>query len=559
MALFNKALLKKKKFWVMVAVIVIIALILIFSRKSEALYVTEKAVIGDLKQTVEVTGSVESAQDIDLNFNNPGTLQAMSVKAGDQVKAGQVLASLSAGNAASQVADARAAVQIAQSDLDKLIAGASSEDIRVTEESVTSAQVAYQKAQDSLANLEKTRDQELENLRTTAIDTLENKLSVSQRALDVVYDAIADGDAAGNLYVTDVIGLTNAKNDYQSAKFSYDQAAASINTASLSRKQDDILAAADVLKNNLQQTLSAVNGAYDVMANTVVNAYYTTTLIDTLKTSLNTQSTAVSTAITSVQTDAGNLRTKDLYYKTQINDYQNNVSSALASLNLAKAQLDLKQAPARDFDVQAARARVARAQATLNMYLSEFAKTIIKAPVDGTITKVNFEVGEQTSMSQPVISMIGVSNMEIKVDVPESDIVKLEVGDPVEITLDAFSSDEKFAGTVTFIDPASTLINGVVYYQVTVNFNNKDERIKSGMTANLTISTDSRAGVLIVPSRAVIYRDDKKYIQLLLEKNILSEVEVTTGLRGDGGMVEILSGIKEGDQVVTFIKNNNKK
>lgn len=555
MPLFSKTLLKKKRFWVILLIIIaIISLVLVLTRKKEPTYVTEKAVIGDLKQTVEVTGSVESAQDIDLNFNNPGTLQTITVKAGDQVKAGQVLASLSAGNAASQVADARAAVQIAQSDLDKLLAGASNEDVKVTQETVASAEVAYQKAQDTLSSLEKTRDQDLANLRTTIIDTLENKLSVSQRALDVVYDAILDGDATANLYVTDVVVLTNAKDDYQSGKISYAQVESLINTAKTSNRQEDILTASDALKNNLQTVLSATDGAYNAMTKTVVNSYYTTTLIDTLKTSLSAQSTAVSTAVSAVQTDAGNLRTKDLYYKTQITDAQNNVSSALSSLNLAKAQLNLKEAPARDFDVQAARGRVARAQATLNMYLSELAKTIIKAPVDGTVTKVNFEVGEQTSMSQAVISMIGVSNMEIKVDVPESDIVKLKVGDIVDITLDAFSSDEKFAGTVTFIDPASTLINGVVYYNVTVNFNNKDERIKSGMTANLTIATDSRTGVLIVPSRAVIYREDKKYIQLLMADDTLSEVEVTTGLKGDGGMVEILSGIKDGDEVVTFIK-----
>ena len=127
------------------------------------------------------------------------------------------------------------------------------------------------------------------------------------------------------------------------------------------------------------------------------------------------------------------------------------------------------------------------------------------------------------------------------------------MGDQVEITLDAFSSDDKFIGTVTFIDPAATDIDGVIYYATKVSFNEKDERIKSGMTADLTISTDSREDVLVVPSRAVIYREDKKYVQVL-NGEILSEIEVSTGLRGDGGLTEILSGLTEGTEVVTFIK-----
>ena len=207
-------------------------------------------------------------------------------------------------------------------------------------------------------------------------------------------------------------------------------------------------------------------------------------------------------------------------------------------------------------DSSSAEANIKRAQATVDRYLSNWSETVITAPVDGIVTEVNFDVGEQTSMSGSVVSMIGLATMQIEVDVPESDINKLAVSDQVEISLDAFSSDEKFMGTVTFIDPAATNIDGVVYYTTKVAFNEKDERIKSGMTADLTISTDAKEGVLVVPSRAVIYRDGKKYIQTY-DGVSLGEVEVSTGLRGDGGLTEILSGLEEGVDVVTFIKKED--
>jgi RND family efflux transporter MFP subunit len=198
--------------------------------------------------------------------------------------------------------------------------------------------------------------------------------------------------------------------------------------------------------------------------------------------------------------------------KTQISEKQNSVNSYKIAMELAQARLDLKNAPPRDFEISAAQANIKRAEATLNRYLSDWSGTVITAPVDGIVTEINFDAGEQSSMARPVVAMIGLSTLQIEVDVPESDVTKLAVNDQVEISLDAFSSSEKFIGTVTFIDPAATIIDGVVYYTTKVALNEKDERIKSGMTADLTISTDSRENILVVPSRAVIYREDKKYL-----------------------------------------------
>ncbi|MBT7553291.1 efflux RND transporter periplasmic adaptor subunit, partial [bacterium] len=186
---------------------------------------------------------------------------------------------------------------------------------------------------------------------------------------------------------------------------------------------------------------------------------------------------------------------------------------------------------------------------------SDYTDTVIKAPVEGTVTKVNFNAGENNSLATPVISMIGNSNLQIEVDVPESDITKIEVGDTVEIILDAFSIDDEFVGHVTFIDPAATVINEVIYYQVKVNLDEVDERIKSGMTADLTIFTEKKDGVLAVPTRALIYKEDGKYIKVLENELDIVEKKVMTGLKSDDGFIEIVSGLRDGEEVITFIKN----
>lgn len=548
----------KKKWIIFGLVIVVILISAVFFNKNgqEAPYVTAKAVVQDIKQTVEVTGQVESADDIDLNFLRSGIIYNISAKVGQKVTAGQTLASLKAGDVSSQVADARAAVAIAESDLHEVLAGLSAEDLDVLKEEVVAAEVAYQTALDALSDLEETKNQEIDSLIAIGSNILNDKPAQAQYALDIVDDAIMDSDAGYYLYVLNQATFLDARLKYNAAKESLDDFLANFNP-SFNTEKSVLLNSLDSLEDVLSKTLFSLNTAFDTMAVAVENSEYPASVIASFKTSLNTQSTVISTAISSVQTAASNLRSKDIYYQTQINTANNNIASASANLSLSKARLKSKEAPPRDFEIEAAKANVRRAQATLNRYLSDLSETVIKAPVDGTITKVNFNAGESSSLSEAVISMIGESKLQIEVNVPESDITKITVGDSVEITLDAFSSLEKFAGVVTFIDPASTIINDVTYYNVKVDFNEPQEKIKSGMTADLTILTDQKNSVLTVASRAIVIRDGLQYVQIL-QGETLVERQVTTGLKSDDGMTEVISGVSEGEDIITLVKEQTK-
>jgi len=551
--------MKRKFKWGIVIVIILVVIGVVFlnlSKKDTIEYITANVAQQDIVQTVEVTGSVEAADDIDLNFTSTGTLLQMLVKVGQQVQKGETLAALSAGNSVSQVDNARAALDLARSQLDELLAGASTQDIGVSQEEKIQAETAYQTALDDLENLESTRSNELSSLQNTALNAMTDKYFVAQYSLDIVYDIIMDTTADDNLYVSDIISLHQAKSYYNTANLDYNNLDVLINTAQTSGSQEDILAALDQLEIVLEEVSDTLTATFVVLLNIINNAVYTETVVTTHKASINTQSTAINTAIATVHDAASNIRTQDIYYSNQIIEANNNILSKLAALHLAQAKLDLKQAPPRSFEIAAQEAKVRQAQATLNKYLSDLAQTVIKAPVDGVVTKVNFDQGEQTSMASPVISMIGLSQLQIEVDVPESDITKIETGDAVIITLDAFSSDDEFVGTVTFIDPAATVINDVIYYKVKVSLDIANDKVKSGMTADLTIQTDSRIGVLAVPTRAVVYKDGKKYVQVLVNGQI-EDKEVSTGLRGDDGFIEIMTGLSADEQVVTFIKNGD--
>jgi multidrug efflux pump subunit AcrA (membrane-fusion protein) len=120
------------------------------------------------------------------------------------------------------------------------------------------------------------------------------------------------------------------------------------------------------------------------------------------------------------------------------------------------------------------------------------------------------------------------------------------------VTLDAFGDSRPFAGTVTTVDLAETLVDKVVYYEVTVTFADDVAEVKLGMSADVYITTATRQDVLVVPQRAVRSDGDRRYVLVELSPGQTEERTVSLGLRGDDGLVEVLTGLSEGDAVVVL-------
>jgi hypothetical protein len=154
-------------------------------------------------------------------------------------------------------------------------------------------------------------------------------------------------------------------------------------------------------------------------------------------------------------------------------------------------------------------------------------------------------------MGEVMIEMLS-PYYEVNVDVPETDVVKINVGDLAEITLNALGNDTKFEGVVLSVDPSSTNIQDVVYYKVKVGIkDDRDDLFKPGMSADVTIETDTRTDVVFLPSRTILTdsETDEKYVRVLVNEEIEKRV-VTVGLKADDSEVEILSGINENEEVV---------
>ncbi len=569
--------LKSKIFWGVMVLVVGGGSYLAFKPKPGPVYTTEKVQRGLLEQTVSVTGSVKGASEISLNFESMGTIAKIDVTKGETVTSGQVLAQLSAQAQQNAVSEALANLQASEAQLNKLISGASSVDIKISEESLKNAEIAYQNRVNDLANLknkltadEKQYENNLQssqvsllNARDSALSTMNNELFDGEIALNRIKEILDRDDARYTLGAKDSYSKTVAEISRTQAAGSIAAAKQKVNTAQISLTTTDISSALQEAISSLLEVSGALSDIYTVLINTPASTDYTQTEIDADKANVRTDQATISASISGVQT----ARTSWENAGTAVATAENNLNSFLASkdsqvataegtVNSAKGAWDLAQAqhnqmlsPARSEDIDLQRARVAQSRAALQRAQVALNQMTIKAPVDGVITRVNYEVGEKADLAKPVLSLLGNSGLEIEVDIPESDIAKIAVGQIAHITLDAFGEQE-FAGHVTFIDPAETRISDVVYYRLKVTFDQSDDQIKPGMTANIDIATASRDNALYIPARAV-KENGGKYVEILQNGEVV-KTNVETGLRGDGGVIEITSGLSEGDEVITF-------
>ena len=226
-----------------------------------------------------------------------------------------------------------------------------------------------------------------------------------------------------------------------------------------------------------------------------------------------------------------------------------------AALNSANSSLNLTKSPVRKVDLAPLAAQIAISKVAVEIAQNQYLDSELFSPIDGLVTFIYGKVGENVSLSETALKSfltIQTDNLIVEASVPETDISKINPGDKVEMTVDAFDFTEKFQGSVVYIDPAETIIQGVVYYKIKTAFNLKDDRLKSGMTTNLNVETAKKSGVLIIPTRAVKYEDSIRYVEVL-ENGAPKKITIKTGIESDQ-FVEVTDGLKEGDKIITFVK-----
>ncbi len=236
---------------------------------------------------------------------------------------------------------------------------------------------------------------------------------------------------------------------------------------------------------------------------------------------------------------------------TKSNSYAENYNAYQDALRERQRALDEASSDIREQgSISIATAELQKAEADVARIQALIGERILRAPFTGTVTSVVIDPGESVTSGTSVISLISNDAFGVAVDLPEIDSFKVHTGDPATILLDAFP-DTPFAGTVASVNRAETMVDGVSVYESRVAFIEEDPRVASGMTADVSIVTDTRQDVLAVPARAIQYHNDgTTYVLVVTDSDDKREVEVAVGLRGSDGFVEVAAGLSESDIVL---------
>jgi HlyD family secretion protein len=473
------------------------------SKKSATIsYTSLKVTKGNITQTVDAVGNVEAVPSVILNWKTSGIIGSVNVKNADQVKEGDVLATLINNSLDSSILTAQNDLLAAKLTLDTLKAG--NMQFQTATQTLATAQKAYEKA---LAK------------RDWWVVT-----GVSDAAIDVARVKYYDTKAA----------FWNAQQAYEAL------ALASKNAA-------------------IQSTPTTPTAAPASGTDPQAAATSTTNLSSTEK---DAQSTQTGDALTNAYNA---MKTAELaYFKASRNlnymignGYGNNnvVEQEFLAFDVAKATLAEAEATWQTYKdsspyIKAAEAKVQALQNTVDS-----AKII--APFNGTVTDSLVNQGKTVSSGAEAFQVDNLNSLEISVSVSEVDVNKLAVGQEAEITFSAISG-KTYKGVVEQVGSAGSTSSGVVEFYATIKVLDADQKVKPGFSANISIIVNQVQNVLLVPNQAVMTdsTSGKSYV-IVSANGKMTKVIVEVGLKSDTYTEVTSSNLKEGDTVLVVTSSSS--
>ena len=441
----------------------------IFAPETSTQYVLARVTHGDIETTIAGTGQIAATNQIDIKAKASGDVTYIGAVAGQNMKAGQIIARL-------DTTDASIALQNARISLAKLTKP-------VEQSSLLSSQ-------NSLADAEDDVIRSYENAKTAIAKTYLDTSEITSSVHDMFYNT------SGFLHDTNIGSYSS------SIRLGRDDAGMLFDTAVQKIESSQQTYKANIQTNDVQILEKVISDTYDALS-VFANALKKTKLtVDTIiYASTDTRnSTTAATAQTSVAswTNTINSHMSDLLSAKQ------NMANTKRIVLQRKENLSDTVSGADPLDIQAQ-------QLTVQQRIADYEKYIIRAPFDGILASLNVKKGDSVSGSSVGVFITKQKVAEITLN--EIDAAKVFVGQPATLTFDAID-DLVATGTVASIDLIGTVTQGVVNYTTKIAFDIQDDRIKPGMSVSATIITDSKKDVLLIPSTAIKTRGNQSYVEV---------------------------------------------
>jgi len=425
-----------------------------------------------------------------------------------------MLAALSAGDLAANLSQAKANLAMQQAKLAGLQAGPSQADLAVSQTAVTGAQNTVTQAKQSLLSA-------AQDSYVKADDAIHNRV-------DLIFDNPRSAQPHLNVTFTDPSTQTAVANTRVQVETLLSQWQSFLASAD----PNNISTILSTSRANIAQVSAFLDSVASGLSTVTPSAYLTSTTIQGYQTSVATARTNMSASLSALNAAATAEQTAE---------------STLAS---AQSQYNLKQSGALPTDIQAQQAGVMAAQASVDLAAANLDKTVIRAPISGTVARNDAHLGETAAPGVALITLNSDSLFQIETYVSEADVTKITPGQKAQVHIDAYP-DDTFSATVLSVDPAATLQNGVAAYKTELQFDDNDPRIKAGLTANVSLIAATEQNVLTVPSSSIIMRGTDHYVMKKSGSgDELTKIEI--GIEGNNGTTQVLSGLEPGDMIRSF-------
>jgi len=513
----------KLRYWIIIFVLILCAvgLAIFLSSGGDSGLETEIAKRQNVVQEIDLIGRIKPVRQVDLAFEKSGKVFRVLAEVGDWVEAGDVLVSLTDQELSAQFLRNQATLEAERARLNELEQGTRLEELSLQEARVADSQIALQSARHVLLD-------SLQESFTKADDAVRNGLD---RILDhprgsspqisfITNDMVLEGEIESERRV-----ISGILSEWQESLIALSE------TSDLEFYSNEAQINLVQIRNTLDKASVLMNGA-----STALNPSISQSTIDGWRSAISAARTNINNSISSLTSARERLRDSE------------------ANLDVINQELSLKQAGTTEGQITIQRAKIKQVGADINNIQAQLTKTVLRSPISGVVTRQEAKVGQLAMASAILTSVISNDSFEIETNIPEADIVKVRVGNRAKITLDAYGPDIAFDAKVIQIYPAETIIDGVVTYKTLLSVSAPSILLKSGMTANIDLITAELKNVIAIPQRAVFDKDGRRWARLIINDEE-KEMPVVTGVITNNGLIVIENGIREGDRVVTYVKD----
>ncbi len=494
-----------KKYVLVVAPLIVVAcgvLWYVFVEREQQAPEVVVAERGVVQRLVSVSGTLETQREARLQFQGVGTVDRVHVRVGNQVSEGDVLATLSDATLRAERAEARASLKAAEATRDELRVGATDTARALAKENVTSKEIALERTRVEQGLLVKNAQKVLfsSGLVARAVEATEE---ATPPTISGTYTCEGSGTYRMKVFTS------NSDSGYSFYLTGLESGLYEVTTS---------------------QPLAF--GVCGLSANFTAGDRYTGS-------EWEVRIPNMESALYVANQNAYELANTNAESRVRLAELELAVARASASNTLAGATAEVLAGA--DAAVDQAEARLSRVEALLD-------ERVLRAPFAGTITAVDFEVGE-TSSIESGITLVASGTYTVVARVPEIDVNQVMVGQSALVRFDT-DIEQSFEGTITFVSPTATAISGVAYFEVRIELADPPLWLRNGLNADIDIVTAESDGTSIrLPSYVVRYYDASPYV-LVADEVGVSTTTVRVELVGNDGYTAV-GGIPTGTRVVT--------